>query len=56
MCVVVRKCDGASSAEYALILSVLGAALAVGAFTLGEDISNSLNATGQDMLTCGGAC
>lgn len=35
--------SGASAAEYALILAVIGAAIAVAAYGLGTAISNSIN-------------
>ena len=47
---------GASAAEYALILAILGTAIAVAAFTLGSSISNSLDQTSQEMKDCGGKC
>ena len=34
---------GASAAEYALILAIVGAGIAVAAFTLGGSISNAMN-------------
>ena len=35
--------SGASAAEYALILAIVGAAIAVAAITLGNTIANSMN-------------
>ncbi len=35
--------SGAAAAEYALILAIVGAAIAVAAYTLGGAISNSMN-------------
>ena len=35
--------SGASAAEYALILAIVGGALAIAAVTLGKTIGNSLN-------------
>jgi pilus assembly protein Flp/PilA len=53
---VVRDCRGASAAEYALILGILGAALAIAALTLGSSISNSIDRSGNEILNCGGGC
>ena len=36
---------GASAAEYALILAIIGAAIAVAAITLGGEIGDSMNET-----------
>jgi pilus assembly protein Flp/PilA len=35
--------SGASAAEYALILAIVGTGIAVAAFTLGGSISNAMN-------------
>ena len=48
--------SGASAAEYALLLAIIGTAIAVAAFTLGSAISNSLEQKSQDMQNCGGNC
>jgi len=53
---LLRHAGGATASEYALILGILGAALAVASFSLGNDISNSLNATTNNIRTCGGGC
>ena len=37
--------SGASAAEYALILAIVGGAIAIAAVTLGKTIGNSLNKT-----------
>ncbi|TNE46752.1 MAG: Flp family type IVb pilin [Sphingomonadales bacterium] len=42
----VRDESGASAAEYALILAVVGAAIALGALFLGGAIGSALNETG----------
>ena len=39
--------SGASAAEYALILAIVGSALAVAAITLGGTISGAMNAAGS---------
>jgi pilus assembly protein Flp/PilA len=40
--------SGASAAEYALILAIVGTAIAVAAITLGSTIANAMN----DASTC----
>jgi pilus assembly protein Flp/PilA len=47
---------GASAAEYALILGLLGAAIALAAVTLGSSISNSIARADNVILNCGGGC
>jgi len=47
---------GASAAEYALILAIVGAALAVAAFALGSAVANSMNQAGGVIANCGGQC
>jgi pilus assembly protein Flp/PilA len=44
--------SGASAAEYALILAIVGAGIAIAAYGLGEAISNSLNATAEEIKGC----
>jgi pilus assembly protein Flp/PilA len=39
--------SGASAAEYALILAIVGAGIAVAAYTLGTNISNAMNKAGN---------
>jgi pilus assembly protein Flp/PilA len=41
----IRDDSGASAAEYALILAIVGSAIAVAAIALGGSISNALNRT-----------
>ena len=46
---------GASAAEYAMILAIVGSAMAAAAIFLGDAIATSLNDTGaciQDSATC----
>ena len=43
--------SGASAAEYALILAIVGSAIAVAAITLGTVISNSMNAASNTIKT-----
>ena len=39
--------SGASAAEYALILAIVGAGIAIAALTLGNTISNAMNGAGN---------
>ena len=43
--------SGASAAEYALILAIVGSAIAVAAITLGTVISNSMNKASNTIKT-----
>lgn len=47
-----RDDSGASAAEYALILAIVGAGIAGGAFFLGETIDNSLRSTANEIVNC----
>ena len=53
---MLRDDSGASAAEYALILGLLGAAIALAAITLGSSISNSIARADNVILNCGGGC
>ncbi|MEO8560266.1 MAG: hypothetical protein ABI439_14440 [Rhodospirillales bacterium] len=48
--------DGASAAEYALILAIIGGTIALAAITLGGSISNAMNSARDNIATCGGGC
>lgn len=48
----VRDESGAAAAEYVLILAIVGAGVAGGAFYLGDKISKALTATGNKVSTC----
>jgi len=48
--------SGAAAAEYALILAIVGSALAVAAYGLGNTISNAMNTAGSRVANCGGTC
>ena len=49
--------SGAAAAEYALILAIVGSALAVAAYTLGNTISTAMNTAGSRITKCqSGAC
>jgi len=39
--------DGASAGEYALILAIIGTAVAIASFTLGQNIGTGMNAIGD---------
>jgi len=49
------KC-GATAAEYALILAIIGAAIALSALVLGGAISGAMNKAATEIETCGGGC
>ena len=49
-------CLGASAAEYALILGIVGAAIAIAAMNLGGTVANSLNVSSNNIRNCGGSC
>ena len=46
-----RATDGASSAEYALLLAIIGVGIAGAAFFLGESITNSMLETGNRLAS-----
>ena len=46
-----RDDSGASAAEYALILAIVGSAIAVAAITLGTVISNAMNKASSNIKT-----
>ena len=47
---------GASAAEYALILAIVGSAIALAAITLGGTIGNALNSSSTCIATKGATC
>ena len=47
---------GASAAEYALILSIIGSTLAIAAFLLGETIGNAIGDTSTCIESDGASC
>jgi pilus assembly protein Flp/PilA len=47
---------GASAAEYALILAIVGGAIALAALALGGSISGSMNQARGEIENCGGGC
>ena len=48
----IRDESGASAAEYALILAVVGAGIALAAFALGEAIGDSINSATDTVKAC----
>ena len=48
--------SGASAAEYALILAIVGAAIAIAAITLGNTIANAMNSASTCISTQGTTC
>ena len=54
---MLRDESGASAAEYALILAIVGSALAVAAIGLGNTISGSMNTQASRITACqDGSC
>lgn len=49
---LIRDESGASAAEYALILAIVGSALALAAIGLGNTISGSMNTQASRILDC----
>jgi pilus assembly protein Flp/PilA len=47
---------GASAAEYALLLGIIGAAIGLAALALGGSISNAMNRSSGQIRNCGGGC
>lgn len=48
--------SAATAAEYALILAVVGAAIAIAAISLGGSITGAMNTTSSTIKSCGGSC
>jgi pilus assembly protein Flp/PilA len=48
--------SGASAAEYALILAIVGSAIAIAAITLGHTIANAMNDASTCISTKGVTC
>ena len=48
--------SGASAAEYALILAIVGTGIALAAFGLGQSISNAMNTATNCIETTSGTC
>ena len=53
---MIKDESGASAAEYALILAIVGAAIALAAITLGKTIANAMNSASTCISTKGSTC
>ena len=53
---LLRNCNAASAAEYALILAIIGAGIAFAAANLGDAIKDALGQTGTAIATCANQC
>ena len=53
---ILKDVSGASAAEYALILAIVGAAIAVAAFNLGGSIANAMNTATDCIESTDGTC
>ena len=53
---LIRNSKGASAAEYALILAIVGSAIALAAITLGKTIGNAMNSASTCISTKGATC
>ncbi|HEX2653499.1 MAG TPA: hypothetical protein VHN11_07605 [Xanthobacteraceae bacterium] len=53
---LLAETGGASAAEYALILAIIGAAVGLAALALGASISGAVNRASGQIETCGGGC
>jgi pilus assembly protein Flp/PilA len=53
---MLRDKRGASAAEYALILAIVGAAIAAAAIFLGAEVSEAINDAGSCISSNGSTC
>ena len=53
---LIRNSKGASAAEYALILAIVGSAIALAAITLGKTIGNAMNTASTCISSKGASC
>ena len=53
---MIKDESGASAAEYALILAIVGSAIALAAIALGGAIANAMNDAANCIETDGGTC
>ncbi|WP_255553993.1 Flp family type IVb pilin [Sphingomicrobium clamense] len=53
---MIKDESGASAAEYALILAIVGSAIALAAITLGGAIANAMNDAASCIATDGQTC
>jgi pilus assembly protein Flp/PilA len=51
---MIKDESGASAAEYALILAIIGAGIAIAAYNLGTAISTAMSKSGSCINTSGG--
>ncbi len=51
-----RDESGASAAEYALILAIIGSGIAVAAVALGDSITLALDSSAQTITDCADGC
>ena len=47
---------GASAAEYAMLVGIIGGAIVLAALALGVAIGNAVDRTSTNIETCGGGC
>ena len=47
---------GASAAEYAMLVGIIGGAIVLAALALGAAIGNAVDRTSTNIETCGGGC
>jgi pilus assembly protein Flp/PilA len=53
---MLRNTRGASAAEYALILAIVGAAIAAAAIFLGDEVATAINEAGSCIASDGATC
>ena len=53
---MIKDESGASAAEYALILAIVGSAIALAAIALGGAIANAMNDAAECIATDGSTC
>jgi pilus assembly protein Flp/PilA len=53
---MLRNTRGASAAEYALILAIVGAAIAAAAIFLGTEVAEAINEAGSCISSDGATC
>ncbi len=53
---MLQDCCGASAAEYALLLAIIGGAIILAAVALGIAISGSVSRASTEIESCGGGC
>jgi pilus assembly protein Flp/PilA len=53
---LLRDDSGASAAEYALILAIVGSGIALAAFTLGGTITTAMGKAGKCITAANGTC